>query len=554
MKKVKKKKNKIMSLKFTVISGTNLPIADLKSSDPYVKMYVDGPIKVYLTKTTTIKNNLNPKWNQTFYFNTVRGARIFLDVFDESLGNDTQIAHGVFDPMIHPFGAEVAIPLIRDISKGGEGCTINVFATFKETIPPPNSSTSSFQAPHYITFEPDEPVVLHPPFIESKKEALPYPIPFQLSAILYSKGDNSAVVVNADNRSEKGVNHSGHHPVMSFKTFTQSLRIDPQVVTKSGVSHVFITINTQEIRCLKDLCKGGGFLTIWDSFEKGNNYKKGSPYRFDSKVREKEIVLTPVQRIKVNFDSAAVFTVLASAPVSTAAIRYNPGFFFLPNQNPDGQLTPQTPNAAVRFVLQQEAGINAQVTQIQPSLPVCAPTPIATLFKNFFGISSGAEHSVLRTKITGAKEHRLFIAAFMQDLTLCDRLTDKSTSLCEGAIMSANKDPSIVLDRIPADVSFIGFCLLGDKPLNYSSKKDFLNAISLKDNSQPSLVLGLTGGTDIQNFPIPASKTRTSFMWFILFREPFGGWAFLSIRIPVEARTEDDAIRCMKSVIVKQLK
>ncbi|EAX90095.1 C2 domain containing protein [Trichomonas vaginalis G3] len=543
-----------MSLKFTVISANNVPIADLKTSDPYVKLYVDGPIKVYLCKTSTIKSNLNPKWNETFLINTVRGARIYLDVYDESLGNDTQIAHTAFDPMIHPFGAEVNIPLIPDINKGGENCSIKVFASFKETNPPPNSTSTAFQNPHYITFEPDEPVVLRPPLIESRANALPYPIPFQLSAILYNKGDNSTTIVDADNRSENGVSHSGHHPVLSFKTFTQSIRIDPSLLIKKGVSQIFIAINTQDITTLQSLCKNGGFLTIWDSFEKGNNYKKGSPYRFDIKTRKKEVLLTPVQRIKVNFEPSAVFTVVANAVVSTAAIRYNPGFVFLPNSNADGFITPQSPHAAVRHVLQYEAGVAAALTQLPHSLPICAPTPLSTVFTQYFGITSGSEHSILRVKVTGNKDHQLYIAAFRTDLSIADCITDKKANLCENAIVNV-LSPNVFLDRVPDDVSFICFCLCGDKPLAYNQSKEFLKVkIPTKEVPQPQCVLGLMGGTDIQNFPVPASKTRTSFMWFILFREPFGGWAFLSLRLPVEARNAAECVECMKRVIVKKLK
>nr|CAG4708134.1 unnamed protein product [Naegleria fowleri] len=79
------------TLKLTLVEGKNLPIADLKSSDPYVKMKTErSEVKSAIIK----QNHLHPVWNETFVFeiDNPKLSSMELKVFDwDRLSADDEI-------------------------------------------------------------------------------------------------------------------------------------------------------------------------------------------------------------------------------------------------------------------------------------------------------------------------------------------------------------------------------------------------------------------------------------------------------------------------------
>jgi hypothetical protein len=69
-------------LNLTIESGRDLPIGDLTTSDPFVKISVGGK-EIGRTKTI-LKNHRNPEWRQCFFVGLFHvNQKVFLEVFDE---------------------------------------------------------------------------------------------------------------------------------------------------------------------------------------------------------------------------------------------------------------------------------------------------------------------------------------------------------------------------------------------------------------------------------------------------------------------------------------
>ncbi len=76
-----------MMLKVYAVEARNLPALDMNgSSDPYLVVYFQDQ----KAKTRTLKNNLNPVWNELFNFTVVPGDRhINIAIYDEDVvGSD----------------------------------------------------------------------------------------------------------------------------------------------------------------------------------------------------------------------------------------------------------------------------------------------------------------------------------------------------------------------------------------------------------------------------------------------------------------------------------
>ncbi|XP_022140122.1 probable ADP-ribosylation factor GTPase-activating protein AGD13 [Momordica charantia] len=75
-------------LKVTVIKGTNLAVRDVKSSDPFIALTIGQQT----ARTTVIKSNLNPVWNEELMLSVPREyGPLRLQVFDHDviLANDS---------------------------------------------------------------------------------------------------------------------------------------------------------------------------------------------------------------------------------------------------------------------------------------------------------------------------------------------------------------------------------------------------------------------------------------------------------------------------------
>ena len=82
----------VIGIKFN--SATNLPIADVATSDPYIKLYgkTNGSI-YYFGQSKTVYKSLDPKWNEIIFFPTVCASTILIKINDYNFGlNHTLLA------------------------------------------------------------------------------------------------------------------------------------------------------------------------------------------------------------------------------------------------------------------------------------------------------------------------------------------------------------------------------------------------------------------------------------------------------------------------------
>eukprot|EP01038_Epipyxis_sp_PR26KG_P006726 gene6726-9219_t len=76
-------------LVIVILDGTNLPIADTLSSDPYVVLFLDNK---KIGKTRTIRKTLNPVWEQLFRTDLLHiKSKLKLRVYDEDFGKDDDL-------------------------------------------------------------------------------------------------------------------------------------------------------------------------------------------------------------------------------------------------------------------------------------------------------------------------------------------------------------------------------------------------------------------------------------------------------------------------------
>ena len=112
-----------------IVSGTNLPAADLTTSDPYVQCYLNG---VERHKTKSISNTLDPVWTlhtgSLFTFDTTakelfQGDGLHCDVYDyDTIGKNDCLGHVVIPPrkMYESKGERLEYPL------QGEGARVRI--------------------------------------------------------------------------------------------------------------------------------------------------------------------------------------------------------------------------------------------------------------------------------------------------------------------------------------------------------------------------------------------------------------------------------------------
>ena len=70
-------------LSIRIVEAKNLPIGDIKSSDPYVKVFgITNYGLFYFGKTDYKDSTLCPKWNQEIYFPAVCAEKLLLEIYD----------------------------------------------------------------------------------------------------------------------------------------------------------------------------------------------------------------------------------------------------------------------------------------------------------------------------------------------------------------------------------------------------------------------------------------------------------------------------------------
>ena len=70
-----------------IINAVNLPIADVNTSDPYIKLYgMTSRSFFYFGKSKTIYKNLNPEWNEIMFMPSVCASTILIEIYDYDFG------------------------------------------------------------------------------------------------------------------------------------------------------------------------------------------------------------------------------------------------------------------------------------------------------------------------------------------------------------------------------------------------------------------------------------------------------------------------------------
>ncbi|PKU74139.1 putative ADP-ribosylation factor GTPase-activating protein AGD11 [Dendrobium catenatum] len=94
-------------LRVRIIRGVNLAVRDTRGSDPYIVLSLGGQ----KLKTSTIKNNVNPEWNEDLTLTVSEPLQpIKLQIFDkDTFSSDDEMGDAEFD--IHSFLAAVRMDL-----------------------------------------------------------------------------------------------------------------------------------------------------------------------------------------------------------------------------------------------------------------------------------------------------------------------------------------------------------------------------------------------------------------------------------------------------------
>ncbi|KAI7858362.1 C2 domain-containing protein [Circinella umbellata] len=113
-------------LQVTLHEGKDLKNQDfLGKNDPYVELWLDDD---YKQRSSEIKNNNNPVWNETFIFNIPKGSsdkKLYLKVLDKDLVGSDKIGDAKVDikdiiSSGRPFNQWVKLPAKLGLSSHGE--------------------------------------------------------------------------------------------------------------------------------------------------------------------------------------------------------------------------------------------------------------------------------------------------------------------------------------------------------------------------------------------------------------------------------------------------
>lgn len=122
-------------LQLSIIRAVNIPVGDTKSSDPFIKIYqVFGEKEIKVARTSVIKEQLNPTWNETFTLSGLRGMCFILKLYDQDkVGHDDFLASVKFSASspLFPLEQEVTLRMkvdskYKDQYKKSEECRLVV--------------------------------------------------------------------------------------------------------------------------------------------------------------------------------------------------------------------------------------------------------------------------------------------------------------------------------------------------------------------------------------------------------------------------------------------
>ena len=512
-----------MSFTVTVFGASSLPSGNIFSSSVYVKVSADGPIKTFIGKTDPVKYNQNVTWEKSFTYPGPKGCKIFFEVFSsESLSQKNLIGTGVFDPFKHKFNEPVTITIkTKSENKKTLSPMLSVAVKYASLRPTTSIQTETYTKPFYITIEPS---LQWPRGTASFVNDYYFKIPYQ-TAIIVSLKDGTNTIITADDREACGIYHSGHHPCISNDSFVQSIRVDPAVFNKQAA---FFTVlfYTQNYIPLFTYSPEHAKMIIWESEENPGTYKKGDPE--SCFANHPSLTLIPKSTIPIEIGRAAVMVAVAQGKIQGNGIQISPvhlpnGGNSFPNQNES--ITPQSPYQIPKSLTK---ALNINTSQGFPiGLPICTPILLSTII-------TVKDLKTIECRITNINNHHFHIQYF--DYLFHDNRTPT---------IGNSNEVKIDLSSIPSNITYVTLSLYGNSPLENehgSSHKGVYDAFSkaFKQHSPSVPKCQLFIVNQIQNFDLPGSKNCNAFSWFILYREPFGNWAILSVRLPLYVPTEGE--------------
>eukprot|EP00767_Chilomastix_cuspidata_P002405 gnl/Chilomastix_cuspidata/2531.p1 GENE.gnl/Chilomastix_cuspidata/2531~~gnl/Chilomastix_cuspidata/2531.p1 ORF type:complete len:591 (+),score=2.62 gnl/Chilomastix_cuspidata/2531:2496-4268(+) len=138
------------NVQISILSASDVPIADVKTSDPYVKLFQCFDSKhIQIAQTHIIKKNLQPTWNETFKLCGLRGMVFLFELYDhDRVGADDFLGKASFS-ITSPFISITEEMVLRlDVAKkyarqysDGRQCQLSIQIKF---VPPSPSFLAEF--------------------------------------------------------------------------------------------------------------------------------------------------------------------------------------------------------------------------------------------------------------------------------------------------------------------------------------------------------------------------------------------------------------------------
>jgi len=531
-----------MTLQINIIKANDLPVADITgSSDPYVKIFMQGAIKTYVGKTQRILKNLNPQWNETFSFPAIRGMKLLFEITDyDKMSSNNLIAFTTFDPNIHPFGKPVTIKLTNVIKKKGENSSITVMIR-PQPNPVPATRSGINSLPFYITFEPSTRYWAETPY--SNGTTLPYLLPYHLSLIAINEVNGTYEIVSGDNKGIEGANHSGKDICLAAGSLTEVIRVDPMMLSSAGYKAFLICISTNNYSPLIEYFNKGELL-IWQSNEEIGSYKRNHKFKLD--IPEEQTIKLGEKILFTPSSISNMGVIIGGNIGNSGAVKLNDKSqnILLPTEN-NLEVT-QTLSESISTLIQTSRIIsNSKSITNKITLPLFSPVPISILIDKLTGQSL----ETLTVRLTNCKEHNLFAIAcgFDKVINLIGECNPKypspnKTEIREGLKYSSR---TIVIDfsKIQDQCKFIFLGVTGESPLGTELPAVFKEKISpvkvigkitsALGNERSALpMLSITGNSiELSKIQLKLSTRYNSLIWFGLVRDPLvtGGWGLINM-------------------------
>lgn len=511
-----------------IISAENPP----QCSKLYVKMSLAGPIKAYLDKTGFASHKKCEWKTGWFYFNPIRGTRVYFDLYNDDVGVDKLYATGNFDPKTMKMsqnGEIIQIPLTHltgKYSNSNSPTILNVVIQYMPrdipSIAAPSSSTSS---PLYISVDSNVRIT------QNNLNQF-YRFPFELSAVVFNDSSNVCRCVNSAYREVQGLYHSGPHTPGSYSSFSPVLRIDPKALQKIG-KYVYIILSTTNYTPLKKILNPNNSpvdanVTVWKTDEPSGEYNRAE----DFKLREKGNKMEPFGQFQVIADAQACHVVVAYGYIKEGNLELVPSNFSVPNdecpsfQDPSEIIGNILTSISYARIPPPYAPSNLSIAN---GVPVYLPRSLCSMFK------IGFEPKV--TAIVGSlKKHNFSVTCLNFDLKPILSCGKSNSNIANNNINYVSGNITANLGSLPSEICYLVFNIYGGDTLAKELSKD-------NDKTNESLYLKvLVNQFEVIKAPSKYSKTKRGMVWFILYKDPFGGWTILNLRHAVQGSTENDCI------------